>query len=397
MRILHVICNLSRAYGGPARAVLDMAAALAGRGHELAVYATDGGGETMALAPAEAAGVEIRRFPCQPPRAWQYSPKLAAALEAAIPEADVVHLHGLYFHHDLVTGKLCRRHGVPYVLRPYGTLDPWIWRRSRWKKRVMEIWFQNRVLREAAALHFTAAEEAERARPYAQGAPEVVVPLGLDPAEFDAPPPAAAFREAHPETAEKRVLLFLSRIHEKKGLDLLLPAFQRVLQSHGDLHLVVAGPDEGAEAGARQLATRLGIAEQVSFPGVLGDREKLAALAACSLFVLTSYQENFGLSVAEALGMGRPVLISDRVNIWRELKEDGAAFVVPCETGAIAAALQEALSDPTRLETMGRAARRCLETRFRRDVMADSLEALYASVAAGGSVPRGRTGLAGEP
>lgn len=397
MRILHVIGNLSRAGGGPSRAVLDMAIATAGLRHEVEILATDHGGACLALEPALASGVAIRRFPCRPPRAWQYSPELARALESAIPRADVVHIHGLYFHHDLVAGRICKRHGVPYVLRPYGTLDPWIYRRSRWKKLPMELWFQNRVLREAAALHYTAVEEAERARPFAQRAPEAVVPLGLDPAEFADAPPRGAFRAACPEIGDRRILLFMSRIHEKKGLDLLLPAFKRTLEKRGDLQLVIAGPDEGAEAGVQRLAASLGIEERVSFPGLLGGAQKLAALTDCSLFVLTSYQENFGLSVAEALAMGRPVLISDRVNIWRELKQDGAAFVVPCETGAIAAALEEALSDPVRLEVMGEAARRCLEHRFHRDRMAEGLERLYEAVASGADVRRARIGFAGVP
>ncbi|MEX0921648.1 MAG: glycosyltransferase [Rhodovibrionaceae bacterium] len=394
MRILHVIGNLSRAGGGPSRAVLDMAIALAERGHEVSIQATDSGGETLPLQPALDAGVEIARFPVKPPRAWQYSPELARALETAIPRAEVVHLHGLYFHHDLTTGKLCHRTGVPYVLRPYGTLDPWIRRRARWKKLPMELWFQNRVLREAAALHYTAAEEAERARPFAQGAPEAVVPLGLDPREFATAPELGAFRAAHPEIGERRILLFLSRIHEKKGLDLLIPAFARALQRHDDLQLVIAGPDDGAEGAARRLAASHGIAERVSFPGLLGGEEKLAALADCALFVLTSYQENFGLSVAEALAMRRPVLISDRVNIWRELQQDGCAFVVPCAVDAIATALSEALSDDARLRKMGEAGRRCLEGRFHRERMAEGLEALYRSVLEG---RRGRSGLAGAP
>lgn len=397
MRILHVIGNLSRAGGGPSRAVLDMAIALAGRGHEISIHATQFGGKTLPLQPALDAGVEIARFPVRPPRAWQYSPQLASALETAIPKAEVVHLHGLYFHHDQVTGKLCRRYRIPYVLRPYGTLDPWIWRRARWKKLPMELWFQNRVLREAAALHYTAAEEAERARPYAQGAPEAVVPLGLDPQDFAAAPEPGRFRAAHPEIGARRILLFLSRIHEKKGLDLLIPAFARALKRHSDLHLVIAGPDDGGETPARQLAENHGIAARVSFPGVLAGEMKLAALADCALFVLTSYQENFGLSVAEALAMRRPVLISDRVNIWRELKQDGAAFVAPCDSGAIAAALSEALSDDARLREMGEAGRRCLETRFHRDRMAEGLERLYGSVLDGADIRRARIGLAGDP
>ncbi len=397
MRILHVIGNLSRAGGGPSRAVLDMAVSLAGRGHELAIYATQSGGETLPLESARQAGVEIRLFPVQPPRAWQYSPELARALAGAIPKADLVHLHGLYFHYDLVTAKLCRRHGVPYVLRPYGTLDPWIHRRARWKKLPMELWFQNRDLRDAAALHFTAAEEAERARPFAQGAPEAVVPLGIDPQEFAAAPEPGGFRAAHPEIGARRILLFLSRIHEKKGLDLLLPAFAQSLRHHDDLHLVIAGPDDGAEPAARALSARLGIEDRVSFPGLLGGEEKLAALADCTLFVLTSYQENFGLSVAEALAMKRPVLISDKVNIWRELEQDGCAFVVPCEIEAIAAALHAALSDDGRLRAMGEAGRRCLESRFSREGMATALEALYESLLSGEDPRRGRIGLAGAP
>jgi len=384
MKILHVIASLGARTGGPAKACLDMARAVARRGHDVTILTT-----TRALAPGEgeslqswarAAGVALTIFPQQWPQTLATSWPLAAALDRTVPGMDVVHLHSLYLFHDWAAARACRRAGVPYLLRPHGTLDPYLWRRSRWKKAPIEWLFQNRVLREAAAIHYTAEEEGRLAAPYVQGAPGVVIPNGINPEDYAALPAPGGFRARHPEIGGRRILLFLSRLNFKKGLDVLIPAFARA--GLPDWQLVLAGPDDGMEPQARAWAAEHGIADRVSFPGMLVGADKLAAFRDAEAFVLPSYSENFGIAIVEAMACGLPVLISDRVNIWREIEAAGAGAVAPPEVTAFAVLIAGLAADPARAQAMGAAGRTLATTVYAWDRIAAELEAVYARVAA---------------
>lgn len=376
-----MIASIAAETGGPAKAAVEMARAVADLGHEVAIYTTDRGLKPADSHPTSAGPVAIHVFPQQFPAVLATSWPLARALAEAIPKADIVHLHSLYLFHDWAAARICRRVQVPYLLRPHGTLDPYIWRRHRWRKWPIEILFQNRVLAQAASLHFTAKEEMRLAAPYAHGAPGVVVPLGVDPSEYANLPPRGSFRRRYPEIGDRRILLFLGRLNFKKGLDLLVPAFAQVAASLPDLHLVIAGPDDGVRAGAEQAAARHGLGPKVTFTGMLGPAERLAALADSLAFVLPSYSENFGLAVAEAMAAGVPVLISDRVNIWREVEEAGAGLVAAPAVEPFADLIGQLARDPARAAAMGECGRALVRTRFAWERIARELEAVYRSLA----------------
>jgi glycosyltransferase involved in cell wall biosynthesis len=169
--------------------------------------------------------------------------------------------------------------------------------------------------------------------------------------------------------------LFLSRIHEKKGCDLLLQAFARVAAVEPDLHLVLAGPDQtGWVARLQALAEEQGIAGRVTWPGMLRNDMKWGAFYAAEAFVLPSHQENFGIAVAEALGCGLPALISDKVNIWREVESSGAGLVAPDTLAGTRELLEQWLAlAPERRAAMGAAARELFMRRFTVDAMANGL------------------------
>ncbi len=390
MRVLHVISSLAPVLGGPSMACVEMARAVARRGHEVAIYTTDYGLEGRVDADGAACreesdppGFAVHTFPVQPPRAWKPSRALARALARDIASFDVVHLHSLYLRHDWVTGDLCHRLGVPYLVRPHGTLDPYIHRRRRLLKWAMEAAFQNRVLRRAAALHYTTEEEMQLAAPYAQGTRGIVVPLGLDAGPFESMPDGGLFRARHPEVGGRRIVLFLSRLHEKKGLDLLAPAFAAVARDRADLHLVIAGPDAGVEARARGWLRAAGVLGRTTFTGMIEGEEKLAALAAAELFVLPSHSENFGIVVLEAMAAGLPVLVSDKVNLWREVVDLGAGLVTPCDADEISTRLARLLDDPAAARGMGKRGRAAVGERFSWERIGIELESVYAELAAG--------------
>jgi glycosyltransferase involved in cell wall biosynthesis len=212
-------------------------------------------------------------------------------------------------------------------------LDPWFkhtYPIKHLKKWLYWPWGDYRVLRDAEAVLFTCDEERRLARQsfWLYSAREEVVGYGIRP-----PPPDSAFlREqflaAYPHLQRKRVLLFLGRIHPKKGCDVLVKSFARIANVDPSLWLVVAGPDEtGWVAGLKSLAQSLGVADRILWPGMLRTDAKWGAFHASEAFILPSHQENFGVAVAEAMACGKPVLISDKINIWREIDNDQAGLV----------------------------------------------------------------------
>lgn len=271
---------------------------------------------------------------------------------------------------------------------PHGMLDPWFKRShpfKHMKKWLYWNWIERKLLRDAAAVLFTSEEERLLARTtfWRYRVREHVVGAGIA-----APPPArdgrqrASFLSRFPHLAGTRNVIFLGRIHPKKGCDLLVQAFAMVAMENPDLHLVMAGPDsDGWSDELRRLASSLGVAERITWTGMLIDDYKWGALRSAEAFVLPSHQENFGIAVAEALACGVPVLISQRVNIWREVVEDGAGMAGEDTVEGTATLLRQwcALDEQAR-KIMGDAATECFGQRFAIDPTAQRLAELLENI-----------------
>jgi len=385
VKILHVIANLAPRYGGPSKACWEMARAVAQLSHQVSIYTTNQDGPKILPVPTDRPvwreGVEVRYFPIQAPRFWGTSWPLARALRQEIKGVDLVHVHNLYLFHDLVSGRYCRIFGVPYLIQPHGSLDPFIYRRHRWRKRFMEWGFQNHTIRKASAILFTTAQERELAAPFTFDTPGVVVPLGMDLDEFSGLPEPGEFRRRHPEIGDKRIILFFGRINFKKGLDIVAKAFGVVARRRQDVHLVIAGPDnEGWAARVRAWLEEEGMGARATFTGMLLGPDKLAVLRDASLFVLPSYSENFGIAVIEAMAAGLPVIISDQVNIWSEVETGGAGRVIPCDATALADRILELLADPDAAAGMGQKGRALVQERFQWPRIAPRLAEAYVRI-----------------
>lgn len=374
MRILHVIATLDAASGGSAIACIEMADALARRGHDVDIMTTDFGHHGRSSPPhlSRPLACRILTFPVRFPHAWKRSPELARELKRHAGDYDLLVVHSLYLFHDMVASAAARKAGKPYIVAPHGLLDPYIRRRSRLKKLVMELAFQNRALRQAAAIHYTSEEERRISQPFALGARGVVIPLGISEPPLSTVPRHAA-----------RVL-FLSRLHPKKGLDLLIPAFARVKARLPQAELIVAGPDDGALRETVDLVRRSGLEGSVSFPGMLRGAAKERAFAEASVFVLPSYSENFGMVLAEAMAAGLPVVTTDKVNISDAIGAAQAGIVVPCQIEPLAQAMAAILQDRNRAETMGANGRRLVHARYDWDVIGAQWEALCQELIATG-------------
>lgn len=265
-------------------------------------------------------------------------------LRKAITASDIVHIHGLWEDIQHQAAVEARKQGKPYIIRPCGMLDPWSLRQSAIRKKLYLFWRLRRDLNSASAIHYTATIERDLAKPLGLKPQPIIEPNGLDLSEFETLPPPGTFRNAHPELGDRPYVLFLSRIHPKKGLDLLIPAFAQAAPP--DHALVIAGPgEEDYIASIKQLIQQHGLKDRVLFPGMLSGQTKLAAYAEAELFALPSYQENFGIVVIEALASGTPVLISDQVNIWPEIKEAAVGKICQTQIASIAEALKLALTD----------------------------------------------------
>jgi glycosyltransferase involved in cell wall biosynthesis len=377
MKLLHVMADLARGTGGPSKAVVDMALAVRQLGHEVSIFATDFGGQSVSLEAARAAGIDIRLFPVCFPQFWKRSPRLKEALAGAIPACDLVLIHSLYLYHCWVAADLCRRHAVPYIVRPHGTLDPYLYRRRRMRKSVMEVMFQNRVLQDAAAIHYTSDEERRLAEPFARNASAEVVPLGLSEQDYRPLPPRGEFRSSFPETVGRTLVLFLGRLNFKKGLDLLLPAFAAAFKARSDLHLVLAGHDDDMGAKLAAMIESLQLQGRVTLTGFLAGRRKLASLVDAGMFVLPSYSENFGISVVEAMFCGVPVIVSDRVNICGDVAQAKAGRVISPSVDELSAAIVELAGSTELRRRLGAAGEELVRARFLQDRVGALLEQMY--------------------
>ncbi len=321
-----------------------------------------------------------RAFPPAGPRVLGHSPAVVKALEESRP--DIIHSHGLWQLLSHSVNRHGRRRNTPVLISPHGMLDPWAIRNSSWKKRLAGLFFENRNLREAGCLHALCRAEAEAIRAFGLNNPVCVIPNGIILADEanEPPPPAPPWENLYP--AGTPVLLYLGRLHPKKGLPNLLSAWAR--QSPGDWRLVVAGWDQGNhENELKQLAADLGIGGTVHFPGPQFDEARDACYRNAAAFVLPSLSEGLPVVVLEAWARRLPVLITPTCNL-PEGTDAGAAIGISCETDGIAKGVGElfAMSAADRT-AMGAKGRSLVETRFTWSIIARRMRETHDRLLAG--------------
>lgn len=366
MKILHVIRSVDPRGGGPIEGIKLLGRIHIQAGREVEVASLDAPeDEWVRDCPLPTHGLGPVRSK------YGYAPRLTRWLRENAPKYDAVIVNGLWQYSGFAVWNVLRHTPIPYYVFPHGMLDPWFktaYPLKHLKKWLYWPWAEYRVLRDANAVFFTCQQERQLARQsfWLYRCREIVLGYGTAQPPEDNERQLQCFQQHLPECQSKRILLFLGRLHEKKGCDLLLRAFARVARSHPAFHLVMAGPDQtGWEENLRGIAEELSIADRVSWPGMLTGDLKWGAFRAADAFVLPSHQENFGLALAEGLACGVPVLISDKVNIWREIQSDRAGFVAPDTVEGTCQLLQNwlALRPEARAE-MRNNARNCFTSRF---------------------------------
>ena len=376
MRLLHVVHSCNPLAGGVAEAVNRLAEASTEVGHKAEIATCDQPSSSF----FEELDLAVRGFGPASDSSYHSCPALGSWLMENAASFDALVSHGLWQYPSVAVRKAARKAGKPYFVYPHGMLDPWFKNQYPFKhlKKVLFWWFrQGQILRNAKAVCFTTDEERRLARgtfsPYRCN--EAVTGLGVADPPSNADAQTKAFFDKFPNLREKRKLLFLGRIHRKKGIDLLLKAFEEL--STADDHLVVAGPSEDVFFAEELVRSSSAFADRITWAGMIQGDVKWGALRTADSLILPSHQENFGMVVAEALAVGTPVLITDKVNLWREVEDDRAGKVSTDDISGVSALMRE-WKNPA-FAKLAPNARPCFEKRFRINTAARNLAALVAS------------------
>jgi len=322
-------------------------------------------------------GVSARQLSFWSPShsAWLRDSSLRRSFETQVRAADGLHIHGLWEISTSVAARTARRLGVPYILSAHGMLEPWALRAKRLKKLVYASLLERANISGASCLHALTHAEAGHYLRFGARSPIAIIPNAVEVPTYSDP---AAFLDAFPALSGRRIVLFLGRIHPKKGLDLLLEAWAELSSTHPDAHLVLAGPDcEGTQAKLEETIAVRRLESSVTFTGMLGGTMKWSALAAAEAFVLPSHSEGLSVGVLEAMGMGLPVLVTEPCNM-PEVLEHRAGWQVPVEIQSITAALQQLLANsPQANREIGSRGANLIASRFCWPVVARQFAALY--------------------
>jgi glycosyltransferase involved in cell wall biosynthesis len=335
-RWLNVVSHLDPKYGGVSAVVPQLASAVAGvGGFAVGIDAFCSSGEEFS--PSLHRDVTLRYWPNAKTR-WITDRALNSSFADAIRDADGVHIHGLWDQSTRIAAAVARRLNKPYIVSAHGMLERWALNNKKLKKQIYSALVERANIEGAACLHALTQAEAEDYRRYGSRRPIAVIPNGVRIPLQVGP---KTFLEKYPELKGKRILLFLGRLHFKKGVDLLVKAYAQLRTRWPESTLVLAGPDsENSRASIEKLVSDLGIGSQVVFTGMLDSELKWSALAASEGFVLPSYSEGLSVSTLEAMGMGLPVIVTRQCNL-PEVVACGGGWQIEPDVDELAGSIKE--------------------------------------------------------
>jgi glycosyltransferase involved in cell wall biosynthesis len=385
MNVLEVIPSVDVTSGGPIEWVKQFAANASSQGHNVEIASLDAPDATC----VRTCPFTVHASGPSKLTPYSYNPRFVTWLRQNAQRYEIVVVNGIWAYHSFGTWLAMRNSNTPYVVFTHGMLDPWFKREypmKHLKKCLYWPWSEYRVLRDASAVLFTSEEEKLLAR---ESFPlyrcnEVTVGNGTSVMEGNRETQVRAFLDHFPALTGKRLALFMGRIHPKKGCDLVIQAFARTLASDHNWHLVVAGPDAvGWKAELLSQSKSLSINDRITWTGMLSGIDKWGALMASEVFLLPSHQENFGLVVAEALACGLPALISNKVNIWREIANCGAGLVARDDLEGTCDLMRRWVDlAPSEQHLMRGRARCCFEKSFEIGKVSTSLLSFFAQTSA---------------
>jgi glycosyltransferase involved in cell wall biosynthesis len=395
MKILQIVPSISLVYGGPSQMIRGLAAGLAQAGAEVMVLTTDANGDSgqppldVPLGTAiDQDGYQVIHFACRPFRRYKFSLELLQWLYRHGRDYDVIHIHALFSPISSMGAWVARRIGVPYILRPLGTLDPADLQKKKLPKQLYAALLEGPNLKGAAAVHFTSKQEAATSERFGATTTDWIYPLGVQLPEAQGNP-----RQQYNLDEDWPIVLFMSRIDPKKGLDLLIPALEKLAQELPPFYFVLAGgnpQDPDYEAQIRQRLATSTLNDRTRPLGFVSGGAKTALLAAADLFVLPSYYENFGIAVAEAMHVGTPVVISDQVHIHHDISQSASGWVCECNVESLTATLRQALSGGGDRARRAQNAQTYAQTHYNWSSIAPRLLAAYETIIKKPAPPQNR-------
>ncbi|MCX7594526.1 MAG: hormogonium polysaccharide biosynthesis glycosyltransferase HpsP [Fischerella sp.] len=363
MRILQIVPSISLIYGGPSQMVLGLSPALAREGVKVTVLTTDSNGDVNQKpldvplnCPIQQDGYEIIYFRCAPFRRYKFSLCLLQWLYHHAHEFDLAHIHALFSPVSSGAAVICRWQKLPYILRPLGTLDPADLRKKKQLKQFYALVLERANIAGAAAIHFTSPQEAKISERFGVSTRDLIIPLGVNPPQPLLKNGRSLVCQHFGIYDDVPLVLFLSRIAPKKGLNLLILALEKLLAEGLNFHFILAGTnpqDPDYEEKIKSQIHNSPLRSHTSITGFVSGDLKSTLLQAADLFVLPSYYENFGIAVAEAMVAGTPVLISDQVHICQQVRESESGWVTTTDVPALTDLLRSALQNPSERQRRG--------------------------------------------
>jgi len=388
MNIAFTLPYLSDRFGGPVTVARNLGSRLSHGNHGVSYWAP--GERSHRTELASLAGVHLHALNW--PRRWHRSKDLVCNLTENLSSIDLLHISGFWLHPTYAVSRVAHGRGVPYILAPSGTLEPWSLRRRRLKWLKKAVYFQliSRTLMDrAACLQACSTKEAEGFRNVGYRGPVAIVPNGVDTEKY-APGDVTEAEVYWPQLKDRPVVAFMSRLSPEKGLDMLIPLWAELARSaaYRDALLVIAGPDDrGYQRRVTGMIDRHGLGNCVIMPGMLQGQEKRALLRRADVFILPSYSENFGIVVAESLACGTPVVTTTGTP-WQELHEaDAGRWVLPTLPD-LSQALREVLDlSPSQRAAMGQRGRTLVTRNYTWDAVVRKFETVCHCVLNGDEVP----------
>lgn len=369
MKIAHIVPHIDDEATGPAYVVPRLCQSITASGASVELICLAANGEI----PGVTVSVH-RQWPVL--RRFAVSSSLARTISRRSADADIIHNHSLWSMANVAAGLLVRERGAKLVTSPHGTLSSWALNHRRYLKR--GLWpLQRKALTNATLIHATSEIERDEIRALGLEAPIVLLPNGIDLPKL----------EVSPRNSDRRSLLFLSRIHPKKGIDRLLYAWRQLESCHPDWELSIVGRGEAAHvAEVTDLMTSLNLG-RVRFPGPLYGAAKARAYSDAELFVLPTHSENFGMVVAEALAHGCPAVVT-RGAPWAGLETERCGWWIDHDIDSLTEVLHQAMgSESEQLAEMGNRGRAWMERDFGWNTIGQKMSAVYRWALEGGQPP----------